>query len=60
MMVEFWLRTPGDHNKIDEMELDCVPREGEAVCLRTVTRQVHSVTYIVDPPRSVARVLLHD
>jgi len=59
MLVEFWLRNPGDHKKIDEMELDCVPREGELVCLRSETRAVHSITFVVNPPRTCARVLLH-
>jgi hypothetical protein len=59
MIVEFWLREPGEHRKVDTMELDCVPRAGEAVTLQSVTRDVHSVTYIIGlSGGAVARVLL--
>lgn len=45
MKVDFYLRTPGNHHCVCEVNMDAVPREGEWVTLpgEGAVRAVHQV-----------------
>jgi hypothetical protein len=59
MKVEFWDRTPGGHTLLVTVEMDAVPREGDAVSLTPDSKahSVHKVSWVVES-KSV-RVLLN-
>lgn len=61
MQVEFWLRSPGEHQRLLIVGMDCPPRVGELVGLTGEdgeVREVHSVTYSITAEKQIARVLL--
>lgn len=60
MKIEFWLRTPGNHNQVSETNITVIPRVGESVQIHSQdrVREVHSVTHFID--KGIVKVLLRD
>lgn len=58
MRVEIWSRTPGNHQKIDDLIMDSVPREGETVTIDQASWTVHAVTWDLTQMKVI--ILLRD
>lgn len=57
-VIDFWVRTPGEHKVLRRVSLDSHPRAGELVMLDDKIRIVHEVTH--DVALNVLQVILKD